>query len=382
MTSTNSKPRISLLHSYFKPAFKAGDTVQSMYNLCALLADEYELQVICVNHDLNEQRLYSFIDQKITYIDESYASVAYVSETSSVAEITNIIQTFAPDYVYIRDLNRMRFFLSGWRSVLKSKANLVVAPGEILHPGSRQKNTILVSAYLLYLKSLLLLVRNKRWQATDQQELRAIKKWFGRREPAFIAPNILRPLPVMQTFPTKQKRELRLVYYSSITGRKNLILLLRSLARLNFPVSLDIYGPATERNYWDKCERLIDEMPRNVTVLYYGSTTYENFAKEAHRYHFMILLSRGEYWENVVYEAMSLALPAIVSRFTSWKFSNEKEGFYVDLEEKHICVLLTELYKMDEAAYTAVSTQARNYAEQYYLNNAANYKDEYQALFS
>src|SRR6202000_2404962 len=109
-------------------------------NLCMLLAEEYALQVICINHDFNEKRLYPFIDKRVTHVQEPYGSVIYISETSSVTEITEIMKSFAPTYVYISGLGSIKFFLSGWKSALTHKAKLVIAPGEISRMDYRKKN--------------------------------------------------------------------------------------------------------------------------------------------------------------------------------------------------------------------------------------------------
>lgn len=382
MSGNPSKVKISLLYPYFKPGYKAGGITQSLYNLCIILAVDYDIQVVCFNHDLHEKELYPFIKDNITIVEESYASIVYIDSRTSHTSISKIVKAFNPAYVYISSMYDVKFFLTGFWNCIFNNSKLVIAPRGMLHSGGLQKGTLKKKIYLLGLKCLLAPVGKVKWHATDQQELSDIKTWFGKNVSPFLAHDTPRPLPVIENYPSKKKDELKLVYYSLITGKKNLDLLLKSLQNINLPVSLDIYGPTVEEHYWNTCKTLIAKLPSNIKVTYHGQVSFEAFAKEAYKYQFMILPSKGENFGHVIYEALSLSLPVVISKFTPWVFNDKEQSYYIDLNDKAINNVLTELFNLGEPEYDNLSKSARLYVEEYYKEKALLYRKEYGALFA
>src|SRR5437870_799272 len=62
----------------------------------------------------------------------------------------------------------------------------------------------------------------------------------------------------------KRKGELKLVYLSLINEHKNLLLLLQLMTGTNTEISLDVYGPVVDEEYWSNCAALINQMPQKV----------------------------------------------------------------------------------------------------------------------
>ncbi|MBC7721260.1 MAG: glycosyltransferase, partial [Pedobacter sp.] len=262
----------------------------------------------------------------------------------------------------------------------KFNIQLVIAPRGMLHGGGLQKSTFKKT---IYLKSLSLLVQQKRtaWHATDVQEISDIKTWFGQSSTIHLASDTPRPLPEISQQPIKQNEALRLVYYSLITSKKNLYLLLKALTKIKFAVSLDIYGPIIESSYWDECLAVINSLPNNITISYKGNVLFADFAKTAPNYHFMMLPSKGENFGHVIYEALSLGLPVVISRFTPWNFVEGSIGYYVSLEEESIAQTIEKIQQLNAEAYQILSRNARNYAETFYKKSIETCQDQYGTIF-
>ena len=251
----------------------------------------------------------------------------------------------------------------------------------MLHSGGLQKGTVKKTAYLNCLSSL---IPQKRiiWHATDEQELKDIKIWFGDASTVYLAYDTPRPLPNIEGNITKQTNELRLVYYSLITSKKNLHLALQALVKVTFPVVFDVYGPIIESGYWDDCLGIIETLPSNITVTHKGNVLFSHFAAAAPNYHFLILPSKGENFGHVIYEALSLGLPVIISHNTPWKFDDGYVGYYVDLTDDSINNTIKKVYELDTEAYELLSKNARYYAETFYKISISTCQQQYGAIFN
>ena len=378
----DKKEKITILYPYFKPGYKAGGITQSLYNLCIVLSKQYTLQVICLNHDLNETEPYSFT-RGASHIEtkEAYALIVYLS-SSSYRTALRYIKAFNPDYIYVNSLYNVGFILIGLLGTMFNKRKLIIAPRGMLHEGGLQKGKNKKLVYINTLRVRLSLQKNLTWHATDEQEVIDIKKRFGTSSKICLAADTPRPYPEQIVQPIKQTNELKLVYYSLITSKKNLGLLIESLQLVSFPVSLDIYGPIIEKNYWAGCEQLIRELNRNVTVVYKGEMVFETFALKAHEYHFLVLPSKGENFGHVIYESLTLGLPVLISRNTPWTFKEGSVGYYVDLTTQHIASVVEQLYKLEKDAYARLSDSALQYARSYYIETAKAYTMQYGVIFS
>lgn len=377
------RPKITLLYPYFKPGYKAGGIAQSLYNLCVILSTRYKIQVICLNHDLHEKALYPFISDNQPYeIEEEHVSIVYISSSRLFKSITDSIKKFDPDYIYASSLYNVGFLLAGLYNTIGSKRKLTIAPRGMLQEGGLQKGIIKKYFYLRGLRVLLSFLKPVKWQATDEQEIKDIKKWFSLKASAHLAYATPRPIIKPDELPHKQQDELKLVYYSLITGKKNLNLMLKALQEIEIPVSLDIYGPIVEPDYWDECKSIINQLSNNISVQYHGELPFDDFAKQAHNYQYMVLPTKGENFGHVIFECLSLGLPVIISKFTPWDFENEKVGYYINLDVKELRNLFYKLYKINSITYSVISKNATRFAELYYEKTLPDYYRQYEHFFT
>ncbi len=379
-TTVNKPSKITILYPYIFPGYKAGGITQSLYNLSAILGETNTIQIICLDHDFCDNAIYPFVANKREQLISKNVTAVYLSEATFSLEAYKRIKAFCPDIIYVNSVFNSGFLLLGIACAATFNKKLVIAPRGMLHSGGLQKGTVKKT---IYLKLLRLLIQQKRtaWHATDEQEINDIKTWFGSSSPIHLASDTPRPLPEISQYPAKENDTLRLVYYSLITSKKNLYLLLKALTKIKFTVSLDIYGPIIEGSYWEDCLAVINSLPNNITITYKGNVLFSDFAKAAPSYQFMMLPSKGENFGHVIYEALSLGLPLVISRFTPWHFDEGSVGYYVALEEESITKTIEKIQQLNAGAYQILSQNARNYAETFYKTSIETCQEQYGIIF-
>ena len=379
-TTVNKPSKITILYPYIFPGYKAGGITQSLYNLSAILGETNTIQIVCFDHDFCDNTIYPFVANNRGQLISKNVTAVYLNEATFLVEAYKEIKAFSPDIIYVNSVFNVRFLLLGITYAGRFNKQLVIAPRGMLHGGGLQKGTFKKTVYL---RSLRLLVQQKRtvWHATDEQEIIDIETWFGKSSTIHLASDTPRPLPNISQLPAKHNDILRLVYYSLITSKKNLYLLLKALTKIEFSVSLDIYGPVIEGSYWESCLAVINSLPNNITVTYKGNVLFADFAKAAPNYHFMVLPSKGENFGHVIYEALSLGLPVVISRFTPWDFTEGSVGYYVGLEEESIAKTIEQIQQLTADAYQILSQNARDYAETFYEKIIETCQDQYGVIF-
>ena len=100
---------------------------------------------------------------------------------------------------------------------------------------------------------------------------------------------------------------------------KNLDFLIKVLDRTKKKISLNIYGPIEDKECWNKCKNLINNMPSNIVVIYKGVALPNEINSIISNYHLLILPSRGESYGHVILESLTAGTPVMISNKTPWK---------------------------------------------------------------
>lgn len=384
----NTRPdnckRIAFLYPYFFPGYKAGGITQSLYNLSEFLSKSYRIRLICLDHDFRDSTIYDVVtDNRLHQLNEQ-AEVHYIEDKLSLQAIYHSLKQFDPDFVYVAGIFNFRWLFWGTVYAIRYGKKIVVSPRGMLHGGGLQKGRLKKNIYLWLLR-LFLSLRKTVWHATDDREQADIRHWFGRKRKNILvlkAMVVPRPLPDMSVLSQKKPGELKLVYYSLITSKKNLLLLLEAMEQLDVPASLTVYGPAVEPSYMTECESAVRRLGSHITVVFKGEVPYSQFASEAHQHQFFVLPTKGENFGHAIFEALALGLPVIISRFTPWQFEEGKAGYYTELEVKTIAALLKKLYYIGKEEYNDMSASALAFAEEYYNRTLVKCGKEYGEIFS
>ncbi len=248
------KNEILIFYDWYTPAFKAGGPIQSLNNLVAYLEKDHQVKILCSNKD-NDNSLLNVLSNSWTQTSVS-TSIWYNSETSVFKWIKFIKQQQSKIW-YLNGIYSLRYNIIP--IIFKRKSQVVIAPRGMLQAGALSNKKFKKYVYL-FLLNLSGGLKNVHWHATDEQEALDIKKWFPKSNEIYVVSNIPKsPVPNI-AFPDKKPGGLNLIYLSLISEKKNLHLLLKTIQNIN-GVTLDIYGPIKDKNYWErKCKPLLNEM--------------------------------------------------------------------------------------------------------------------------
>ena len=327
--------------------------------------------VITGDHDLHSEDLYSGIAinewTKTGIPCGSEIQVYYADETTNKSKFRQLLTELNPEVVYLNNIYSYRFFqlpLHAIRS-LAVHPKIVICPRGMLKKSALAVKPFKKKVYFAYLK-LTGLINNVHWHATSEEEAKDITKHFPANKGVVIAPNI--PKAPLETFTLPEKRpgKLRLVFLSLISEIKNVLLLLQLVQGTDASISLDIYGPVIDEDYWKQCLVLIQQMPGKVQ--YKGDVPPAQVQEIISQYHLLILLTKGENFGHAIFESLSVGRPVITSYFTPWvNLLKVKAGANADISDKQDCLKQIQYFaNMRQEEYNGFCMGAHEQAVKYY----------------
>jgi glycosyltransferase involved in cell wall biosynthesis len=216
--------------------------------------------------------------------------------------------------------------------------------------------------------------RNILWHATSDLEADDIGRCIGPGARIAIAPNVrsCEEISVERAEP-KRPGVLRLVFLSRITPKKNLLGAIRALRFIAGRISLDIYGPIGDLQYWHACEMEARRLPQNVRIDYRGTVAPADVMATLAQYDAMFLPTLGENFGHAIVESLAAGCPVIISDRTPWRnLVSSGVGWDVPLESAAgFERVLAELAAMDEPAHRAMRGSAQAYARRFLANDHA-----------
>lgn len=333
-------------------------------------------------YDLNEQQPLENIN--FNQWNLIGAANVYYSQSSELSfqHIKARLLEVNADVIYINGLYSLPFVVYPLliKKLFFKHKKIVVAPRGMLQAGALKIRATKKKSFLALFK-LLGLQKELVWHATDEQEKEDVIKIFGEKAKVIIAPNVPKQPAETLELLSKSKNELRLVYLSLITEKKNLLLALSILSNMSEQIVFDIYGPIKDKNYWEDCELIIHELPSNIVVNYKGDVQPDNVQETFKKYHALFLPTKGENFGHAIYECLSVGRPVIISDTTPWKNLKAKHaGYDCDLcEPTQFENAIKELYAVEGTGYNELCKGAYGIAKEYWDGN--DYVDSYRTLF-
>jgi glycosyltransferase involved in cell wall biosynthesis len=383
-----NKPIILIVYEYFYPAYKAGGPIQSLMNLIKVLKNDYDFYVLTSAYDFGVQQPHTTIkinewntvtlSNKDTYSVEVWYSNSLHLDKFTLLQIYNAVQ---PNFIYINGL-----YTSWCNTILRSqihiKSTIILCPRGMLQQGALAVKPFKKKLYLLVFK-LFGYFNNIVWHATNEEEKRDILNNIHKRAIIKVAGNIPKiPLQEISKDYAKKANQLNLVYLSLITPKKQLHILLQTLLQCKSCITLDIYGPIKDEEYWLKCKLLIEKMPVNCTVNYCNDVQPNAVQQTLQQYDAKILLTKGENFGHALYESLSVGTPIITSYFTAWNnLQSIQAGWNVDITNTTaIASLLDTLAGYSAEQWAIYQSSALALAKTYYSNG--NFTKFYKQLLS
>ncbi len=370
--------KIMVFSEHFFPAYQGGGIIQSLRGLVFTVSN-IEFFIVSSARDLGCSSTLDNIEfNKWNYYSEA-CKVYYLTNGFLIRSYRGFINQINPDLIYVNGIFSIRYNLLPILMSKLLKRKLIIAPRGMLQTGALSIKGTKKKLYLCFIK--LLRLYPTRWHATDEQESIDIKKIFGSKVNVFIAndtPLRLPPKPKSDQF-VKDKNNLKLVYLSLISTKKNVHIALKALLRIKTPVQFHIYGPIKDVNYWNSIQYLLSGQIHEIKYL--GAVHPQHVTATIASYDVMILPTSGENFGHVIYESLSVGIPIIVSRFTPWSQDEHDALTIVDgMNENDWAKAIDRFIAMDNQEYSrhsqAAIRLAKSYLEKYDLH------EQYKTLFS
>ncbi|MDQ3662245.1 MAG: glycosyltransferase [Actinomycetota bacterium] len=251
---------------------------------------------------------------------------------------------------------------------------VVLNPRGELSRGALQFSAARKRAYLISAKWLGL-YRGILWHVGNSAEAAEVRTFAGADARVEIAPN-LGPvaLPARPNRPEpKRSGQLRLVFVSRISPKKNLLGALGALKDLHGEVRFDIYGPIEDAVYWRRCLQAARSLPRNIQTRHRGTLSHEAVVPTLAQYDALLFPTFGENFGHVIAEALLGGCPVIVSDRTPWAgLEAAGAGWNVSLRHpENLLAVLTNCMAMDSQEHAQWSAGARVHAERVLRDPAA-----------
>lgn len=367
-----SPKKIVIFADYFHPAYKGGGIIQSLKNLFDNFGAGEQFIVIASDKDLGGEKItHSQIEPGVHHIP-----------VRNIWKQLRGMGWNSIGHVYFNGIYSPFFFLIPliYLKVFRSGVKIVIAPRGMLQSGALEIRSGKKKLYLGILKRLGLF-QNVIWHATDDTEKFDIEKFVPQTTEVFIAPNIpKKPLDLYMPIEKMTNGTLRLVFLSLITEKKNLHLILETLAIAKANIQFDIYGPVKDNDYWGLCQKLIMQLPVNVQCAYLGAVEPHKTQNIFSQYHAFVLPSKGENFGHAIYECFSAGRPAIIGYNTPWgDLSIKNAGYSVELNIESLDYAFNELLRMDQANFNLSCLHSIQWATENYSKSVG--VEPYAKLF-
>jgi glycosyltransferase involved in cell wall biosynthesis len=317
-----SKPeKVLLFIDWYLPGYKAGGPVSSCANMIDALRLNFEFFVVTRNTEYCQTEPYPNIQPNEWVKRNANEHVLYLSEEHiNYHKIKQIIESFDGKFIYINGIYSKYFSIFPLRIASKSANNfkIIVAARGMLSQSAIDVKRLKKFAYLRLSKALGW-YRKVIFHATNQKEKNDIQRVFGKSSSVKIANNITRRIAPLGKRVVKERDELSLISVARISPEKNLLFLLEVLNKVNSKVHVGIYGQVYDENYWNLCESVIQQLPTNISVRYYGMVEPNAVSDKIQEYHFLVLPSLGENFGHVVAESFIAGRPVLISDQTPWR---------------------------------------------------------------
>jgi len=345
-----SKSKILIFVRYYLPGYKSGGPVISISQFIKKLEKYANFYIITSNRDFLDRKAYKSIKTNnwnrrfnvlINYLDNNYFQYfKIIIRTLSKNKIETIYFSSLFDFKFtIFPLLLIRIFII-------RKKRLIVAPRGELYSGAlsiKKKKKY----FFLRLAKFINLFRNIIWHATSKEEKIAIKKIFP-NSTVIISLNFYASLKgINQKKDSMNKdNELKIIYYSRITPKKNLKYCIEILNKVSTKYKLDIYGPVDDTGYWGECEKFIIENGLSHLIRYQGVVRRDEIAKTLSRYDLFIFPTLGENFGHVIFDAINSGIPVLLSNKTPWKSIDKYSiGWSVPLENKQLFIKIINTFR-------------------------------------
>lgn len=364
------KPVILVICDYYLPGFESGGAMRTIVNMIDRLSDDYHFRIVTRDHDgpLNRTPYKSVLINGWNQIEKT--NVYYLSKNNvRIGKIREMIVDTQPDVIYLNSFfSPSTIFTLILRRFKKIKQiPIILAPEGELVPGALTLKPLKKQLYIKAAK-LLQLLHPVIWKAASESEKIDVENICGNDGTVFVAPN-MSPRMILEGFdpslkPKKEAGQAKIVFLSRFMRKKNFNWLLDHLRNVKGNLSIDIYGPLEDAEYWQECQEVITTLPANIKIEAKGPVPHEEAANTLAKYHFFVLPTLGENFGHIFVEALAAGCPLIISDRSPWR-NLEKQGIGWDIpleEPESWRKSINNCLEMINTDYIEMSQRARKFA--------------------
>ncbi len=359
------KKHILVFIDWFLPAYKAGGQIPSVYNIIKLLSNEVDFSIVTSNSDEGDSPFKNLIFNKWT--TNFGIRIIYISpENQNYSFLTHLIDNEIFDAAYFNSFFSFRFTTLPIYIVKNNRpcSKIILAPRGMLgkealaiKPFKKQLFISLARFFNFY--------KNISWHASSELESNEIKAILGQHTQNIKTAIDISILPEMETVEKeKEINSLKVFYLSRITDKKNLLGAIEILQELHKgDIQFDIIGPIGNNEYWEKCQKAINNLPENIKTNYLGAIPNYELAEILRKYHVFLFPTLNENYGHVIAESLAAACPVILSERTPWQDLEENNaGWVIKIENKQGFVeKLESMLTLDKLSYNQLANNALNY---------------------
>ena len=383
-----SRPQIFIVLPCYLPGYKAGGPLRSIENVVATLGQEFDFKIVTLDRDLGETSQYPGIVTN-EWVRVGQADVLYLQPgLRGFLNMWALLRSVDRQTVlYLNSFFARRFSmlpaLMRWLRLCRPQS-LVLAPRGEFSLGALGLKRVQKFLYLKIARGLGI-YRRTIWQASSEFEAQDIRRQFpelkGGEAAAAAGGPALSRMPSSSVIMTaidllgatallseskREKRagELRIVFVSRFSRKKNLSGALKLLAGVNGDVSFDLYGPVEDAEYWRECQGIIACLPANVRVRNNREIEHKEIGRVFAEHDLLLLPTLGENFGHVIGEALASGCPVLISDQTPWRnLESEGVGWDIPLADKErFQSVLQQCVDGDGEWHAVLSSQARSYA--------------------
>lgn len=369
---------------WFIPGYKAGGQLRSCANLAYAMQGIFDIFVVTSDRDMGDAAPYPNIVLDEWLRVSGGFNVIYLSGAKQhVKQYASLVAEINPDCIYLNSMFSFRFtimpIIAARRYKIKTK--IVLAPRGMLHEGALQYKSLKKKIFLNLFR-LTGVHKRLNFHATDATEFRDIKKVFGNSTRTELVDDFPATAQSDLVRTEKKEGELRCLFISRISPKKNLDYLLRLLPKISGNLRLSVIGPKEDESYYQQCVELAASLPSNISVHFEGAVPNHELPSKYHENHLFVLPTHGENFGHVIYDSFLNGRPVLISNLTPWvNLSQYGCGWDLSLSDEQAFVnALNEAVLWGQTEFDSVSAGSWTYAHNYV--KGLQIKQAYTNLFT
>lgn len=317
VSEASRRDKVLVTTGFYFPAFRGGGPIQTLRALVAAAPAEYDVDVICANHDLGEtaplvERPNEWLSMgraRVRYVDGGLRSLYAAYRSAPDVSIVYLNSLFNPRYSILPILLKR---LGLWKD-----ATILLAPRGELSPGALALKPKKKQVFLQAFKTLGF-ARRVLWHASTAEEANHVRAVVGEDSEIVVRENET-SLPLeARVRRHRVDGEPRLLFASRLVPKKGLLTLLDAMSALTAPVHLDVVGAFEDAGYESLCRAACARHPANVSITFHGAMPRDDVLLRMREADLMVFPTAGENFGHVIAEALSESCPVMCSAHTPW----------------------------------------------------------------